>query len=52
MTTNSLSNQMVNVEARPVVVDGGSSRTTLHKLALRSWLHPGYIGRPFGSGMQ
>jgi hypothetical protein len=43
MTTINLSNQMVNLEAQRVLVDGGSSRTTLHKLAARSWLHPGYI---------
>jgi hypothetical protein len=52
MTTINLSNETVNVEAHPVLVDAGSSRTTLHKLAARFWLHPGYIGRPFGSGMQ
>jgi hypothetical protein len=52
MTTINLSNQTAEVEAHPVLVDARSSRATLHKLAARFWLHPGYIGRPFGSGMQ
>jgi hypothetical protein len=48
MTTVNPSHQTVKVEAHPVLVDAGSSRTTLHEPAARSWLHPGYFGGLFG----
>jgi hypothetical protein len=48
MTTHKLSRQFPSAL---VLVDAGSPRRILHKLAVRFWLHPGYFGDLIGSVM-
>jgi hypothetical protein len=49
MTTKKPSSPDDQSPSAPVPMDAGSARTTLHKLAARFWLHPGYIGTRTGS---